>query len=47
MANEALKETIGTNVRRLRHSKGLTQAKLAEMVDRDASTITNIEGESG
>lgn len=44
MANEALKETIGTNVRRFRHSKGLSQAKLAEMVDRDASTITNIEG---
>lgn len=34
---------IGDNIRRLRRSAGLTQARLAEMVDRDASTITNIE----
>lgn len=35
---------IGDNVRRLRRKAGYTQAYLAELVDRDASTITNIEG---
>lgn len=34
---------IGHNIRRLRCEAGLSQAKLAEMVDRDASAITNIE----
>lgn len=43
MANEGLQKVIGSNVRRLRRGNGLTQAELAEMVDRDASTITNIE----
>ena len=44
MANEELQIVIGDNVRRLRCKAGYTQAHLAEMVDRDASTITNIEG---
>lgn len=43
MANEGLKIIIGDNVRRLRCAAGLTQAHLAELVERDPSTITNIE----
>ena len=44
MANEELKKVIGHNVRRFRLKAGFSQAQLAEMVDRDASAITNIEG---
>ena len=40
MVNEELQKIIGQNVRR---NAGLSQAKLAEMVDREASAITNIE----
>ncbi len=43
MAKKELQEAIGHNIRRLRREAGLSQAELAEMVDRDASTITNIE----
>ena len=44
MTKEQLSAVIGHNIRRLRRSEGFTQAELAEMVDRDASTVTNIEG---
>ena len=43
MVNEELQKIIGQNVGRLRRNAGLSQAKLAEMVDREASAITNIE----
>ena len=44
MTKEQLSAVIGHNIRRLRRAEGFTQAELAEMVDRDASTVTNIEG---
>lgn len=43
MANEELQKVIGSNIRRLRREAGFSQSQLAEMVDRDASAITNIE----
>ena len=43
MVNEELQKIIGQNVRRLRRNAGFSQAKLAEMVDRESSAITNIE----
>lgn len=43
MANEELQRIIGHNVRRLRRKAGYSQAILAEMVNREASAITNIE----
>lgn len=43
MANHELKKRIGENIRRLRNERKLTQAGLAELVDREASTIANIE----
>ena len=43
MANEELQRIIGHNVRWLRRKAGYSQAKLAEMVDREASAISNIE----
>lgn len=43
MANEELQRVIGHNIRRLRLKAGFSQAQLAELVDREASAITNIE----
>lgn len=43
MSNDELKKIIGENIRRLRHKRKLTQADLSELVDREASTIANIE----
>lgn len=38
------RERIGAQLRELRESKGMTQQKLADMVGRQKSTISKIEG---
>lgn len=43
MSNEDLKSVIGNNVRRFRHERGLTQERLAELIDRDSSAVTHLE----
>lgn len=43
MANEKLKRVIGDNVRRFRDKTTFSQADLAELVGRDASSIAHIE----
>lgn len=43
MANEKLKRVIGDNVRRFRDKTTFSQADLAELVDRDSSSIAHIE----
>ena len=38
-----LQRIMGGNVRRLREARGLSRERLAEMVERDTSTINRIE----
>lgn len=42
MANEKLKRVIGDNVRRFRDQTTFSQADLAELVGRDASSIAHM-----
>lgn len=41
--NQALKQSIGSQVKRYRNSASLTQAELAERVDKSVDTITFLE----
>ena len=43
MANESLKVRFGTQVRRHRLQKGLTQEQLAEALDVSIETVSHIE----
>ena len=42
--SRALRRIIGANVRRLRTARGLTQERLAELIDSDQPYVSEIEG---
>jgi transcriptional regulator with XRE-family HTH domain len=42
--SRALRRVIGANVRRLRTARGLTQERLAELIDSDQPYVSEIEG---
>lgn len=39
-----MRRVIGANVRRLRNQRGLTQERLAELIDSDQPYVSEIEG---
>ena len=47
MDKETLQVIIGLNIARYREQKGLTQAKLAELVGITTTQIANLENETG
>jgi transcriptional regulator with XRE-family HTH domain len=42
--SRTLRRVIGANVRRLRNQRGLTQERLAELIDSDQPYVSEIEG---
>lgn len=43
MDSQDIKNILGTSLREIRIAKGLTQEQLAELIDKDYSTINRIE----